>query len=290
MHPPPIFNSSGHAENFPVASWLCPKHMRAPVLAIYRFARTADDIADEGTASAVARLAQLQHFRIALQDCANGRAVQADAWPAVFGPLQREMQNWSLPQQPFADLLTAFEQDVRMSDQQASYADYRELLDYCRHSANPIGRLLLHLHQMQEPAALLQSDAVCTALQLINFWQDLSVDIPRGRHYLPRSVCAKHGLPAGAPPAELGEQYPAAAATMMRDLLSRARTLMLDGAPLALRLGGRTGWELRATVQGGLRVLAKTQHLGARVFRERPELGALDIPVILLGMMRRPGR
>ena len=169
-----------HYENFPVASLLCPPGLRQPVAAIYAFARTADDIADEGEATAGERLSDLAAYRAELRAAAAGQAPGA-RWAGVFGPLQVALQSHRLPTALLKDLLDAFAQDVAMTEAGACYPDREELLDYCRRSANPVGRLLLHLYGVQDDAALRESDAICSALQLINFWQDLSVDLPRAR-------------------------------------------------------------------------------------------------------------
>jgi squalene synthase HpnC len=178
--PPPVT----HYENFPVASWLCPPHLRAPIAAIYAFARTADDIADEGPANAAQRLADLAAYRADLHAIAAGQA-PSERWSAVFAPLADMLQSHALPVPLLDDLLSAFIQDVEKTRDGAGYAHRTELLDYCRRSANPVGRLLLHLYGVQGAQALDESDAICTALQLINFWQDLSVDLPRARFTCP---------------------------------------------------------------------------------------------------------
>ncbi len=265
--------SVDHYENFPVASVLCPPALRPAVVAIYHFARTADDIADEGQASEASRLADLQAYRQDLVAALAGRA-PSTRWAAVFGPLVRCSVQFSLPAEPLHHLLDAFTQDVH----NPVYADQAALLDYCRRSANPIGRLLLHLYGVNEAPALQQADAVCTALQLINFWQDLSVDLPRGRHYVPEADLRAHGLQR----AELtaGRDTPATCA-LVQALCAQARTLMLSGAALALRLPGRAGWELRLVVQGGLRILEKIERMNHAALGTRVQLGAWDAPVLL---------
>ena len=191
--PPAQPQAITHYENFPVASWLCPSHLRAPIAAIYAFARTADDLADEGPASPAERLHDLAAYRADLQAIAAGTAPSA-RWPEVFAPLAGVLRSHHLPVPLLDDLLSAFVQDVEKTRDSAGYATRAELLDYCRRSANPVGRLLLHLYGVHSAQALRESDAICTALQLINFWQDLSVDIPRGRFYLPDDNCAAHGV------------------------------------------------------------------------------------------------
>ena len=186
---PPV----SHYENFPVASWLCPPRLRPAIAAIYAFARTADDIADEGDATPDARLADLAAFRADLHAAARGES-PSPRWPPVFAALGRVIATFGLPVPLLDDLLSAFEQDIIKTRAGAADADRAALLDYCTRSANPVGRLLLHLYAVREAEALAQSDAICSALQLINFWQDLSVDIPRGRFYLPQDRCAALGV------------------------------------------------------------------------------------------------
>jgi len=261
-----------HYENFPVASLLCPPRLRQPIAAIYAFARTADDLADEGQASAAQRLADLAAYRGELRAVAAGQPPGA-RWAFVFGPLQAALRNHRLPVALLKDLLDAFAQDVSMTDSRCSYADRTQLLDYCRRSANPVGRLLLHLYGVQDEAALRQSDAICSALQLINFWQDLSVDLPRGRHYLTDADCAAHGVAR----ADLAAQQRSAQSDrLILDCAAWARQLMLEGAPLVHSLPGRAGWELRLVVQGGLRILDKVEALGGASLCQRPVLRPLD--------------
>ncbi|MEP7101833.1 MAG: squalene/phytoene synthase family protein, partial [Burkholderiales bacterium] len=185
--------SVDHYENFPVASLLCPPPLRPSVAAIYHFARTADDIADEGAATPAQRLADLDAYRADLAKTCKGDATSL-RWPQVFGPLRGVLVNHALPVDLLTDLLSAFEQDVVKT----AYTDRAELLDYCRRSANPVGRLLLHLYGVGGAQSLRQSDAICTALQLANFWQDLSVDTSRGRLYVPASDCVRRAVDAPA--------------------------------------------------------------------------------------------
>ena len=275
--------SVNHYENFPVASVLCPPAIRPAVVAIYHFARTADDLADEGDASAPERLADLAAYRADLAAICADRAPSA-RWAAVFEPLARRRTQFGLPAPLLHDLLDAFEQDVH----NPPYPDRPALLDYCRRSANPIGRLLLHLYGEQDVAALRQADAVCTALQLINFWQDLSVDGPRGRRYVPEADLQAHGVTH----AELAAcvDSPRSRA-LVRALCQWARTLMLEGAPLALRIPGRAGWELRLVVQGGLRILERIDQMEHASLARRPKLTAADLPLLAwrAARMRRAG-
>lgn len=274
---PPSAAPVTHYENFPVASLLCPPHLRQPIAAIYSFARTADDIADEGDATPAARLADLAAYLADLRAIAQGQA-PSPRWADVFLPLQGVLRSHHLPMPLLEDLLSAFAQDVEKTRDAEGYADRAELLDYCRRSANPVGRLLLHLYGVGDAQALQQSDAICTALQLINFWQDLSVDIPRHRHYLPRADCAAHG----ACQAELlALQSTRENARLIADCADWARTTMESGAPLVHRLPGRAGWELRLVVQGGLRILDKVEALKGGSLHTRPRLHTWDWLVML---------
>lgn len=284
MTPLPVDGADpiGHYENFPVASWLCPPHLREPITAIYAFARTADDMADEGNATPKQRLLDLSVYREELDGCFDGRP-PARRWSRVFRRLQRAVRLYHLPPQPFFDLLDAFEQDVRKTRDGEGYASRAELVDYCARSANPIGRLVLHLYEIDDAQSLAQSDAVCTALQLTNFWQDLSVDVPRGRFYVPAEDCARHGLdpvsPASWPSHPNGSAFVA-------DLVAWARETMLHGAPIAKAVRGRGGWELRLVVQGGLRILEKIDRNGGDAFAARPRLTRRDAPVLAWRALR----
>jgi hydroxysqualene synthase len=260
-----------------VASWLCPARLRPAVTAIYWFARTADDLADEGSADPAQRLADLEHYGADLAACAAGGRYSA-RWRHIFGPLGSAVRSFALPAAPLHDLLSAFRQDVVKTRDRAGYADRRELLDYCSRSANPVGRLLLHLYGVREPEALVQSDRICTALQLINFWQDLGVDLPRGRFYLPAEDCRAHGLDPDMPATWPGHpRSPQLVASQAR----WARSVMLEGVPLVHRVPGRAGWELRLVAQGGLRVLDRLESDGFDSFRLRPRLRAWDLPLLL---------
>ena len=281
--PPPV----EHPENFPVASWLCPPNLRAPIAAIYHFARCADDIADEGDARASKRLEDLAEMRADLK--AAGQGTPSKRWPHIFEPLAAQIRRFALPVPLLDDLLDAFTQDVLMTRRAAAYPDMPALLDYCSRSANPIGRLLLHLYLVTDEESLAQSDAICSALQLINFWQDLSVDIPRRRYYLPLSECVAHGLAITEPRVHMHElrEDDARVSALIASLCESTRALMLRGAPLVHRVPGRAGWELRLTVQGALSVLEQTRALGAHALHIRPTLRYRDAPGILwrcLGM------
>ena len=265
-----------HYENFPVASWLCPPRLRPAVAAIYWFARTADDIADEGDATPAQRLAELSDYRAALDACVAQPATMPGRWPHVFTPLARVIVAQQLPVHLLHDLLSAFEQDVHKTSTGASYANRTELLDYCRRSANPVGRLLLHLYGVTDSTSLAQSDSICSALQLINFWQDLSVDLPRQRYYLPADDCARHNLRETDPNLAAHPHTPA----LVADQVAWARALMHEGLPLPKRIKGRAGWELRLVVQGGLRVLDRIEAMHFNSAALRPKLGVRDWLVV----------
>lgn len=270
-----------HYENFPVASWLCPPRLRRPIAAIYWFARTADDIADEGNATEGERLADLLTYRNELAACLAGNS-GSGRWGNLFAALGTARVEFALPEQPLFDLLDAFRQDVEKTRDRAGYRDRADLVHYCSRSANPVGRLLLHLYGVTDAKSLAQSDAICTALQLANFWQDLSVDLPRGRYYLPAEDCRRHGLDPSRP-----RSWPANpnAPQLVRELCTWTRELMLSGAPLVHRVPGRAGWELRMVVQGGLRVLRRIEAMGHRTMQRRPALGPLDAPTMLWGAL-----
>ena len=269
---PASLQGVSHYENFPVATVLCPPHLRPAIAAIYWFARTADDIADEGDAAPQTRLDDLAAYRADLMATAAGRA-PSKRWAGVFGQLGPMIRQFDLPVDLLADLLSAFEQDVVKQ----RYASQAELLDYCRRSANPVGRLLLHLYGVKDAASLLESDCICTALQLINFWQDLGVDIPRGRIYLPADSWTLHGVDeAQLLRLDSNPNTISLIATHARESCA----MMLKGSQLVKKVPGRGGWELRLVVQGGLRILDKIEALGFDTLRRRPKLNAWDVAVM----------
>ena len=261
----------GHYENFPVASLLLPASLRGPVEAIYRFARSADDFADEGDAPPEIRLAKLSVYQARLVTIAAG---ETPADP-MFAELAGVIRAHGLPISLFSALLDAFSQDVTKK----RYASYAELLDYCSRSANPVGRLLLHLFKRTADSELRASDAICSALQLINHWQDVDVDWANdNRVYLPQDEMARFGV------SELHlieKTCDHAWRSLMQFQIERARELMLAGAPLGRGLPGRIGLEIRATVQGGLRILEKIEAVDYDIFRHRPVLRPFDWPSLL---------
>lgn len=278
--------SIDHYENFPVASLLCPPRLRPAITAIYHFARTADDLADEGDAPLEQRLDELRAYRTDLHRVAAGD-MPSPRWQAkVFGPLGAALAEHRLPVPLLEALLDAFEQDLVKHD----YQDRTELLAYCERSANPVGRLLLHLYGIDDARALQRSDAICSSLQLINFWQDMSRDGPKGRVYAPASDLRRHGLSA----AQLRAcQDSPAARNLLRELCEWAEQLMLMGTPLVHQIPGRAGWELRLVVHGGLRILERIRAMQFATLTQRPALGALDMLPIAwraLRMARSPDK
>ncbi len=254
-----------HYENFPVASLLWPARLRHPIEAIYRFARGADDIADEGCADNEERLHDLAGYKAELDRIAQGQRPDSPE----FVVLGQVIADWKLPLPLFHDLIDAFAQDVVKK----RYADYPELLDYCRRSANPVGRLLLHLFDRASTENLQRSDCICSALQLINFWQDIAIDWAKERVYLPQEDLARFGVDEQM----IAEQRCTPEWVALLDFqVKRSRELMLAGAPLVHQLPGRFGWEIRLTVQGGLRILEKIENARGDIFRQRPVLGPID--------------
>ena len=270
--PSPLAQGVSHYENFPVASVLCPPHLRPAIAAIYWFARTADDIADEGDAPPQTRLDDLAALRADLMAIAAGLA-PSPRWAGVFGQLGPVIAQYALPVNLLADLLSAFEQDVVKQ----RYASQAELLDYCSRSANPVGRLLLHLYGVNDAQSLEESDCVCSALQLINFWQDLSIDIPRGRIYLPADAWGRHGVNEAQ---LLGLESNQSTINLIATNAHQASAMMLKGSRLVKKVPGRGGWELRLVVQGGLRIIDKIEALGFDTLRQRPKLGPWDVIVM----------
>ncbi len=254
-----------HYENFPVASWLLPKRLRRPVEAIYQFARSADDIADEGDASSHERLAQLTAYHAKLD-----RIEQGDTpTDSIFGPLAAAIRAHDIPLAPFRDLLSAFAQDV----EKTRYAHFGEVMDYCRRSANPVGRLMLHLYGDHDPRHLAYSDAICSSLQLINFLQDIAIDYQKDRIYLPLDELAAHHVSE----VQIAQEDTRGLwHTMMHKQIERTRKILQAGAPLGRQLKGRIGLELRVTILGGETILRKLHADPGCVFSNRPVLTKKD--------------
>ena len=260
-----------HYENFPVASWLLPARLRPPVEAIYAFARSADDIADEGQLSDAARLHGLGRYVRALDAIEAGRTPTEEP----FVRLASAVREYRLPIQLLRDLIDAFSQDVTKK----RYANFEELQDYARRSANPIGRLLLHLFERTDATSLAQSDAICSSLQYINFWQDIAVDWQKGRVYLPQDDLARFGVSEFQIADGIVDDH-------WRELIAfeskRSREMLRLGAPLGRALPGRVGLEIRATVQGGMAILDRIDAVAGDVFRHRPVLRKRDWAKLLL--------
>jgi squalene synthase HpnC len=262
-----------HYENFPVASRLLPAAMRPHVAAIYAFARTADDYADEPGRDRDERLRLLDAWGAQLARLDGDRREPAPDDP-IFLALGHTIRECRLPRSLFEDLLSAFRQDVTTH----RYETWASVLDYCRRSANPVGRLVLRVAGYHDARLDAESDAVCTALQLANFWQDLARDWAIGRLYVP----ADDRLRAGAREEDLaaGRMTPEWRA-VMRQMIVRTRELFAAGRGVCDGVSGRLRWELRLTWLGGSRILDKLEAAGGDVFTHRPTLGRGDVPALL---------
>ncbi len=271
-----------HYENFPVASRLLPAGMRPHVAAVYAFARTADDLADEGDRGAAERLALLDAWLGCLHGASGGAGLPPET-ADVFSALRATIRSCDLPLSLFEDLLSAFRQDVTTR----RYASWLEVLDYCRRSANPVGRLVLRIAGYRDGRLDRSSDGICSALQLTNFWQDLGRDWRKGRLYLPLDDCRR----AGADFADLdaGRLTPS-----WRQVLQQAGSLTADlfdqGRPVCTEVRGRLGLELRLTWLGGRRILERLEREQFDVFRHRPTLGPADLPVLAGRLLTWRGR
>jgi squalene synthase HpnC len=265
-----------HYENFPVASWLLPAALRAPIEAIYGFARGADDIADEGYLPDSERLAGLDLYLQALDAIERGSAPDAR-----FSRIEDAIREYDLPIPLLRDLIDAFKQDVVKK----RYATFVDLMDYSRRSANPVGRLVLHLFEKTGDRPRFsetgvcpqfsreQSDSICSALQFINFWQDVAVDWEKGRIYIPQEDLERFQVTE----ADISAQRASRSWTqLMAFECDRARAMLREGAPLGKALPGRMGLEIRATVIGGATILDKIEAVRGDVFRHRPVLGKVD--------------
>jgi squalene synthase HpnC len=266
----PNLVNAGHYENFPVASVFMPRRLRPAVRAIYAFARSADDFADEGDAPPVVRLAHLGEYHAHLQAMERGEPVDHP----IFQALVPHIRKYSLPYSLFHDLLSAFEQDVVKT----RYAHFGEVMDYCKRSANPIGRLLLHLYRDHDEKHQAWSDGICSALQLINFLQDVAQDWKKGRIYLPQDEMAKYGITERQIAEGRGDGL---WQIFMKQQIERARRMLQAGAPLGHALPGRIGFEMRLIIQGGSRILEKLYNAHGDMFQQRPVLTWRDAPVLL---------
>jgi squalene synthase HpnC len=272
-----------HYENFPVASYLLPAAMRPHVAAVYAFARIADDFADEGGASIAERLAALDAWERRLIAVTSGRRDPGGVHPEIFEAVRQTVESCGLPVSLLTDLLSAFKQDVVTF----RYATWASLLDYCRRSANPVGRLVLRIAGYRDARLDHASDDLCTALQLTNFWQDVEIDWRKGRIYVPAEV----SVPAGASEDDLAArrltpEWRFVLATCSR----RTRESFESGRLVCDGVGGRLKWELRATWLGGSRILDKLERVQYDVFRHRPSLGVADaVPIAWAALTWRPG-
>lgn len=274
-----------HYENFPVASALLPARMRPHIAAVYAFARAADDFADEGTKSADERIALLASWRERLHAAVRSpheRRPPVTGEPAhavaIFVALGSSIERLELPLSYFDDLLDAFERDLRV----VRYESWGDLLDYCRRSANPVGRLVLRIAGRADAQLDWWSDATCTALQLTNFWQDFGVDFARGRIYMPRETQRAHG----ACEENLRAGVAFAWCKAVEEAVALTRELFERGRPLGKALGGRLGCEIRATWLGGVRILDKIERAHFDVLSPRPTLGIRDAAWIALHLLR----
>lgn len=285
MHATPsagLVTGIDHYENFPVASVLVPKPLRPALLALYRFARHADDVADEGDAPAQARLAELARMEAALS-APDGTAPRDDH--PVVAALRPHLAARGLSRQDCLALLSAFRQDVTVT----RYRDFAELRDYCRRSADPVGHLVLELFGCRSAQAEPLADAICTALQLVNFLQDVAPDWQRGRLYLPLDALAREGLDdAAVGDAVRAGSAPAALRRCIAGEARRAATLLESGAPLLRLVPRRLAWELRATLAGARRILELLDAGGHDPIARRPRLRGRDAPALLRLTFRPP--
>jgi len=269
-----------HYENFPVASRLVPQRMRHHVAAVYAFARAADDFADEGTRPVDERHRLLDGWLCRLREAVS-RGTNAPSRPVdqgepantneIFVALGATIREKQLPPELFEDLLSAFRQDVTVT----RYASWMDVMDYCRRSANPVGRLVLRIADYRDAGLDGWSDAICTALQLTNFWQDLKIDYDRGRVYVPEDEMRAHG----ASPSDLaGSTMTPAWTRTVAAAVARTRALFHEGLPLCNAVRGRLRYELRATWLGGTRILDRLERSEYDMIHRRPSLGVTDAP------------
>lgn len=267
--------AKSHYENFPVASILLPKRLRLPISVIYAFSRTADDFADEGDATQTERLHQLDVYSHALLQISEESYQGSDP---IFLALADVIHRHDLPVHLFQDLLSAFKQDVVKN----RYGNFDEVIDYCNRSANPVGRLLLHLNGKPSLEQLEQSDSVCTALQLINFYQDIVQDYTeQDRLYIPQDQLVAFGLTE----TDLVKPDTQKIAPLIRSLYQRTELLMAKGYPLGSVLSGRMGWEVRAMTLGGINTLALLKKQKNEELLTRPRLDRLMMIKVLLGSL-----
>lgn len=267
-----------HYENFPVGSVLVPKAKRKHVYSIYAFARTADDFADEGYGTATTtedRLRLLDEWEFQLESCYRGIASHP-----IFIALAETVRELRLPIQLFRDLLSAFKQDVV----QSRYADFDEVLDYCRRSANPVGRLILLLFGYRDEQLHKLSDAICTALQLANFWQDVAVDLQKDRVYLPLDEIRHFGY---SEKELFAQEFNSRYADLLKFQVDRTWQLFEAGKQLPKRVSGRLSFELSLTWHGGTRILELIERNGYDTLSQRPKITKWDKLVLLTRAISR---
>ena len=275
-----------HYENFPVASLLVPRRMRPAIAAVYAFARRADDFADEPGYVPDERLRLLDDWQRRLDAAAAGTVSGDAADDLIFVAVADAMRRHQLPASLFSDLLSAFRQDVTTT----RYERWDDVLDYCRRSANPVGRLVLRIAGHRDDALDRSSDALCTALQLTNFWQDFARDWQNGRLYVPRADCESFGAREEALDAVIGypgraqaspeKRLPPEWRAAMGEMARRTRQLFADGRKVCEGVRGRLRYELRFTWHGGSRILERIERSDFDVLH-RPALGAGDAISIL---------
>ena len=265
--------ASSHYENFPVASRLVDRRLRPHIAVLYAFARIADDFADEPEYEGVRRV-RLESWREQLRAAGTGGSTHP-----VFVALSNTIKELDLPKELFDDLLSAFLQDV----DKKRYETFDEVLDYCRRSANPVGRIVLMIHGKREPELFRYSDAVCTALQLANFWQDLSVDLKKDRIYIPQADFRQFGYTeADMRMGVVNERFRG----LMKFQVKRTRALFEQGRPLSSKLPRPLSWEIRLTWLGGMAVLRKVRQMGFDTLTHRPALHRWDwIPLIVRALL-----
>jgi squalene synthase HpnC len=263
-----------HYENFHVVSFLLPKRLHQDFYNVYAYCRWADDLGDEmGDTAESLRL--LAWWRAELDAMYEGRATHP-----VFVALLPTVRQYQIPRQPFADLIDAFIQDQTVT----RYRSWDDVFGYCKNSANPVGRLVLYLCGYSDPERQRMSDATCTALQLANFWQDVTVDLLKDRIYIPLDVMASHGCTEE----ELfAHRFTPAFREVMREIVEKARELFLEGAPLAGKLDRRLALDIDLFSRGGMRVLEKIEEQGYNVLAARPAISKAERVRLLLGSLIR---
>lgn len=267
----------GHYENFPLVSWLLPRDLHQHFYNVYAYCRWSDDLGDE-VGDPLRSLELLAWWRGELTACYHGECRHP-----VFVALRRTIEEFVIPREPFFDLLSAFEQDQRVTQ----YATFADLKDYCRRSADPVGRIVLHLGRAYCDENVQWSDSICTGLQLANFWQDVARDLDIGRIYLPQEDCEIFGYSRE----DLQQRITNPAfLELMRFEVERAREFLVNGLPLVSRLPGRLQVDIELFAQGGLKILERIEGIGYRVWEKRPKVTKVDAFKLLLGCLLRSAK